>query len=710
MFYYVRKHLIFLCLFFTGATSFTQPTQAELQAMQERLQKQRDSVMNDPNLKKYMNQANHLPKSHPPPSQLPATTFNNKDFENIRLPQKNPARIKNIPQRNFSLAELQIYLTSLYTQLADKMAPDIVASVNSIAKKLGNQPVKLEAAAFTAWQNNADDEALLLMTKAATLSSDDGLLLANAGAILDMKGLSDNAIPVLRTVISYDPRNVIALNNLGQAFTALGMQDSALFYFSRCLALSPKHPEANNTAGVIELKKGNKAKAQTHFENSIHGGFNLSAYGGLKHLLKEKCRIAHLIKPKVKLPEYFNQFRYKLPRQCLNVSDVRAVQEEHKLFRQHISDAIRQYQKLAKEAEKQIEAKGPAYFNKMTMDKISGGEPYLKPFQVLGGIMETEILLQYNDHVSGLQYFNTENRKAYKELEQQYTTEYAALQKKYSRDDDDNCCGEGDVSCCSDAEAFCKESNALKNKFLSRFAALNEEWQSRNLHVELQHLDNFLYWCYFSALDRDHYKARFYQKVVAYLTTLNRLAQVKLLEPCLEAEPQEAVEPEQKELKEFDCPIDVEIPFIVGKISLSCEKFSFKAGEGIVFKYVKKISGKRQSTISLGAGGGVDASWKLGPIKAGFDAGMDMSVFITFDKLGHFVDGGMIYNAGRGAGVDFTAGERIKIKKNLGYIGDEIGWRFGINSGISFAEPEVPFMKKPEEKPVNKNVKIYKPD
>ena len=82
-----------------------------------------------------------------------------------------------------------------------------------------------------------------------------------------------------------------------------------------------------------------------------------------------------------------------------------------------------------------------------------------------------------------------------------------------------------------------------------------------------------------------------------------------------------------------------------------------------------------------------------------------MSMYFTFDKAGNCTDAGMAYKAYRGVGVDFSAGERIKIDRNLGYMGEEIGWRFGINSGISFTEPKNPFERK--ETPINKNVKIY---
>jgi hypothetical protein len=97
-------------------------------------------------------------------------------------------------------------------------------------------------------------------------------------------------------------------------------------------------------------------------------------------------------------------------------------------------------------------------------------------------------------------------------------------------------------------------------------------------------------------------------------------------------------------------------------------------------------------------------------VKAGIEAGMDMSAYLAFDKQGNCVDGGMVYSAHRGMGIDFSAGERLKMKKNLGYAGEEIGWRFGLNSGISFTPPSNPYFKDQREKPLNKNVKIYKPN
>ena len=96
---------------------------------------------------------------------------------------------------------------------------------------------------------------------------------------------------------------------------------------------------------------------------------------------------------------------------------------------------------------------------------------------------------------------------------------------------------------------------------------------------------------------------------------------------------------------------------------------------------------------------------QVGPVKAGFEAGMDMSLYFTFDRAGNCSDAGIAYKAYKNFGVDFSAGERINVNRDLGNMNQEIGWRFGINSGVSFTEPKNPFEK--PQAPANPNISIY---
>jgi hypothetical protein len=660
----------------------TPKTQQEMEAFLKNIQKKSDSMQNVLKNKKTIGNPNTTTNG----TIKPGNSKKDNGPENQKLPAWDSVRVRSLPKKIFTPAELNAYLTTLYDQLCRKFRADAVNSAKSIAAKLNNNPAKLEAAALHAWQNGADEEAVLLITKGATVSN-DGLLLTNTGGMLDIYGLPEKAIPVLRTVVSYAPQNAIAHNNLGQAFTALGMLDSAMYYFSRCLSLSSQHPEANNTAGHIELKKGNKSAAQVYFENSIRGSFNLSAYTGLATIFKDdksKLKIAHLIKPKVKKPEHFNRFKYsKLPRQCYNVNEAATVSEEFKAYKEMLSRESRKFDLLRKEAENQMGKTRAEDFNKKTMEAVMEGKSYMKPFQVLGSAMEAEATLGYHDDMADLEKFNKENREQYKQLEAEYKNAYEQLMKSG-----------GD----------CPGQNELKNKYLERFAQINTEWQSRNMLIENKYIDDFLYWCYFSAFDIKDYRHRLYTYVKKYIYRVNMLAQVKILEPCKETEPEEVEQPQPGELQEFDCPVSVQIAFAVGKLKVDCEKLSFKAGELIIFKYEKQFTGKRQSTISIGGGVSLDLKEEIGTVKAGFETGMDMTMYFTFDKAGNCTDAGMAYKAYAGVGADFSAGERIKIDRNLGDIKEEIGWRFGINSGVEFTTPS--FMKDKPQVPVNPNVRI----
>lgn len=698
----MKKVPLFLCLLTICINTAAQVTPAELEELQKKLRKKMDSVMNLPQVKKQVNNPNAgLPDAANTPRPA-AGGKGSSNFDKLELPKKDSIRLKNIPKKTFSPAELKSYLTDLQAQIAKNVSAETVNKVNQMLSETKGNASDIETAAMLAWQGGDYEVAALLIAKGASLSS-DGILITNAGAILDITGLSDKAVPVLKSVVASNPTNFVAFNNLGQAYTALGQHDSALHYFSRCLSLSPEHPEANNSAGVIELKKGNTAKAQKHFENSIRGGFNVSAYGGLKHILKEKTRIAHLIRPKVKMPEYFNQFKYKLPRQQEILADADEVEAEQKLFRQTIMAAARYYEALGKEAEQKLKKRNPADFNKAIYAKINAGESYIKPFQVLAGIMESETIIEYNEDLRDLQRFNTVNRQEYKTLEAQYKAKYDVIWKKYI-DKDDNCCGEGDVSCCED-QSFCLETNALKKEYLLKFAALNQEYQSRNLLIEIKHLDNFLFWGYFAAFDRDEYKVRFYQRVVAYLRTLQRIDVIKILKPCKERdEAEEKEKAEAKPVEEIDCPFSLQIPLGVAKLSLDCQSFSIKAGKGVIFFYEKNFV-SRQSTLSLGIG---EEPWAKDKKLGGFDLKIHMSVFLTFDGAFNLTDGGLISEAKLSANYGFENGEKLKFKEG-------IGWRMSINSGLSLTSGRLKNLidkigPDPEKPQINKNVRIYKPN
>src|SRR5438105_9348361 len=141
----MKRVILFLLFVFSSVLAFSQSTQKDFEELQKKLQKMKDSVLNDPNIRKYMSNANvattnTLPSTTSSPS-LPAGQ-SDKEFEKIQLPKKDTARIRKIPSKNFSASELHSYCNNLYARLSKKL-PQADASMQAIVKKMGNDAIKL---------------------------------------------------------------------------------------------------------------------------------------------------------------------------------------------------------------------------------------------------------------------------------------------------------------------------------------------------------------------------------------------------------------------------------------------------------------------------------------------------------------------------------------------------------------------------------------
>ena len=177
---------------------------------------------------------------------------------------------------------------------------------------------------------------------------------------------------------------------------------------------------------------------------------------------------------------------------------------------------------------------------------------------------------------------------------------------------------------------------------------------------------------------------------------LVKVGTTRIIESC-DFEPTTAVS-DSNQIKEIECPLDVEFPFIVGKIKLNCDKFSVSGGEGLVFGYEKNFK-THQSTLSSGIGLTLELQEKAGPIKAGVKAGVSETVFITFDGNNGIADIGLKNEAKVSASAPGVG------KKDV-----SVGSTLGINSGWNFNEGPFKGMIGPApEVQQNKNVNIYKP-
>lgn len=282
----MKKISVLFCLFILSFTPVFSQTQAEIDKMIKDALEKIEKMKNDPKYK-------DLLKDMPPLN--PITTIKEKEPAGItkpvtlkpyirKLPVRNDKLLSAIPGKPFTKTELIASCNDLFKQLAGKISPAKVKAVNDMMAKPGGNGYKFSLAAVASWYNGAAEEAILMASKAAMQYPDDDVLLNNLSAMLNLGGLEQKAIPILKTLLQKYPDNPMVLNNMGQAYAGLGDQETAMLFFGLCIAKSPNHPEANNTAGQIELAKGNKEKAKEHFEQSLKGTYNSEASGALRYI------------------------------------------------------------------------------------------------------------------------------------------------------------------------------------------------------------------------------------------------------------------------------------------------------------------------------------------------------------------------------------------------------------------------------------------
>ncbi len=717
--------ILFIMLF---QISFAQPTKAEMDKMMKQAQDAMKKYGNDTNVNKIMKgledqqkQVSDAMKNQPKNNNAASGnsyTADPSEYSNVdnwKFPEKNIAMLSSLPKKILTRAELIFFLNEVYSRLAKKMAPGISSSVQSLTSKYNNDGNKMGDAAVMGWYTNYREEALLLITKASAVNPGNGVLLNNCAALLNMSGAEQGAIPLLKYILQSYPDNAMVLNNLGQAYAGLGETDTAMYYIKRCLKTDPENPEANNTAGQIEATKGSTDNAIAYFQQSLKGAYSKPAELKLRKIKKDS-KIGSFVKSRVKIPEYFNRFKYQFPAQCTSVENAAEADAENNAFREVLQIQAEGYlKKLSALTMRWVQLQQ----GKPTGRRVIKGEFMAQPFSELCSIMARDLLADYSREFGDMgpqgKVGKTHVAKM-ESLEKEYQYKYNIIKKGFDDREKEaikkGCCGEGNVSCCISDEEICKAYNDLANEYLPQFAANMEDWQVKYQLVFKKYFDDLAYWSYLAFHNipftndlasnpphtDDYYRMNsFYPLVTSYLKMVQFMSVTKIIKPCRF----QAVTATKDTLaiKEMECPLDIEIPFLVGKFEINCEKFSLSVGEGAVFGYEKNFK-THQSTVGIGIGFNLELEAKAGPVKGGVSAEATETVFITFDGNNGVSDIGLKNEEKVSAGATGIGKKEISVGSTLGI---NSGWNFneGIFKGSFGPAPEVQ---------LNKNVKTYKPN
>ena len=663
----MKKISVLVCiLLLSFVHAFSQPSQAEIDKKIKDAQLEIEKMKKDPKYKELLKDMPNLDSvMKNVKGNKPAGTKNKTSKPDSRiLPAKNSKLLTQLPKKILTTNELSKYLKTLHAQLFQKITSSSADSAKLTANQFGNDGEKLSGAAIVAWYKNDAEASVLLAIKAATLSLNDNTSLNNCAALLSMAGLENKAIPVLQVLLQREPNSSTLLNNLGQAYTSLGDVDTALFYFGRCIKIAPEHPEANNTAAIICLKKGQTEAAKKYCIQALKGGLSSEAIKTYTHLFPGED-LYKLIDEKPFRLYPFNEHDFIFPEQCETIENAARINTELKAL-------ATMYRAMNDKLKKGIIAENMSKAQRLSdqFGKNPIDNQTLVEFQTLftrrAEYAYTKISIPLAEQIAdvsikhGNEIFKleSENRAKKDELYRNQLAESRA-------------CGQNNLCQTKVVAKYCRLYNELSNQYLPLFAVINRDYVKKlwRLHKEM-----------FEALS-------VYTRVAIKPGTILKAAKEAermnmILSPlingiildngykiiyrdllCGGMTDKELKRIEELEIKEnYKCNLNVEVPLGVAKMTFSCDEFEFEGGELIKAKFNKNFR-SGQTTLYAGVGAGATIP--------GFEASATQYVYVSFDKTNKPVDGG-------------TQGELELDVKGVVKGDQKIILKTSINTGVKF--------------------------
>jgi tetratricopeptide (TPR) repeat protein/peroxiredoxin len=91
----------------------------------------------------------------------------------------------------------------------------------------------------------------------------------NLGVISTREGHVDESIPYFLEALKLNPRHLLSLDNLGNAYRAQKRWDDARTVLERAVDVAPQDPEANYSLGMVFAQTGDTPKAYEHLQRAL---------------------------------------------------------------------------------------------------------------------------------------------------------------------------------------------------------------------------------------------------------------------------------------------------------------------------------------------------------------------------------------------------------------------------------------------------------
>jgi len=540
--------------------------------------------------------------------------------------------------------------------------------------EIGNASVAL-------WMNGRTQIALSMMAQVCKVDATNTDNLNNYASMLTMMGAPDMAIPILNNLNARFKKNSTILNNLGQAWFALGDMDKAGKYLDSTLLMAATHAQANETLCLIAENKGDKTAAVAYAKAAFKQGSTPSRKDKLKQLGYTPGADDYKGFPRNnKSDDLLNLGNFSPMEFPKSYAAMKMYEEQRKSFTMAIDQAIKPLQKIAEESNKkmvkEMEEKQKQFMNAMNKTLANPGSvSQSTAMQIVGAPM-------FSEKMNAKEKAVLQNLQRKKDMVLQkmadfvkgdgaaYKKEYEATMKKINERWKN--VGQGGTE---NNDVLCNESVKAVDTYLNAYNTKSEELYQEYLVAQKQYLNEMAYLSLYTTYPE------LLPGIVAglkqqWLKDLSIKAEVIGVNyGC--ASPGKIKEGKLTAFKDPNCNINSE--FGSAKLgftmTLTCSGLTTTVNAGVISGTLNQDldhagfgDSFKNCTVSIGPK--VSAGGKLGPLQASVSAGVGADIEI--DRTGVtdvVVVGGVEAAAGVGpAGASAGMEGRMSLNSGVGSL------------------------------------------
>ncbi|MGE7774164.1 hypothetical protein ACQKLP_05540 [Chitinophaga sp. NPDC101104] len=354
-------------------------------------------------------------------------------------------------------------------------------------------------AATALWMTGRTQTALCLMAQACSNDANNIDNLSNYASMLTMSGAPEIAIPILNNLNGRFRKNTTILNNLGQAWFAVGDMDKANKYLDSTLALNAGHAQANETKCLILAGKGNKTAAVAHAKAAFKQGATQERKDNLKQLgYAVSGNDYNNFPPSNQSDDLLQLGGFSMPPFPKSVAESKALEPVWKQFRKDIDLQIKPLQQLTEESNKlmvkQLEAQQKQFMKAMSSAVSNPGSVSQSGALAIAGVPMFAEEMNARQNIV-LQHLQKKKQVVLKKMSEFVNGEGAAMRKKYQEamnkiNEQWKDVGQGGSA---NSEVLCSNAVKASNEFLLPYNGKMEELYKEYLAADKQLLNELSY-------------------------------------------------------------------------------------------------------------------------------------------------------------------------------------------------------------------------